>query len=177
MTLIKIPDEGAFSQIVNFLACWEEECRETQRIFKAIPEKLLHQEIFPEYRSLARLAWHILESPREMLSHVGVIVEGPEADSSPPNNVETIVLIFGDVWQSVKTEIARLWQDESLAVIDKIYGQKWSRSKTLTALLHHMIHHRAQMTVLMRVCDVKVPGIYGPSKEEWASYGLEPPKV
>jgi uncharacterized damage-inducible protein DinB len=30
------------------------------------------------------------------------------------------------------------------------------------------------MTVLMRQADLRVPGIYGPSREEWAAGGAEP---
>ena len=39
--------------------------------------------------------------------------------------------------------------------------------------MNHQTHHRDQMTVLMRLQDIKVPGVYGPSKEEWAQYGME----
>jgi uncharacterized damage-inducible protein DinB len=38
----------------------------------------------------------------------------------------------------------------------------------------HQCHHRGQMTVLMRQAGQKVPGIYGPAKEEWSSMGMEP---
>ena len=33
------------------------------------------------------------------------------------------------------------------------------------ALLHHEIHHRGQMTVLMRQAGLKLPGVYGPSAD------------
>lgn len=37
-------------------------------------------------------------------------------------------------------------------------------------------HHLGQMTVLMRQAGLNVPGVYGPSKEEWTAYGMpEPP--
>lgn len=32
------------------------------------------------------------------------------------------------------------------------------------------------MTVLMRQAGLPVPGIYGPAKEEWTTFGLEAPK-
>jgi len=38
----------------------------------------------------------------------------------------------------------------------------------------HQAHHRGQMTVLMRQAGMKVPGVYGPSKEEWSAFGMEP---
>lgn len=33
-------------------------------------------------------------------------------------------------------------------------------------VMNHMIHHRAQMTVYLRLHDVPVPGLYGPSADE-----------
>ncbi|MEA3297729.1 MAG: DinB family protein, partial [candidate division Zixibacteria bacterium] len=44
-------------------------------------------------------------------------------------------------------------------------------------LIQHQIHHRGQMTVLMRQAGIKVPSLYGPAKEDWAQMGLEPPEV
>jgi len=53
-----------------------------------------------------------------------------------------------------------------------MYGEKWTRSATLASIIKHQIHHRAQMTVLMRQAGLKVPGVYGPSREEWSQYGM-----
>lgn len=35
-------------------------------------------------------------------------------------------------------------------------------------VLNHMIHHRGQLTIYLRLCDVPVPAIYGPSADEAA---------
>lgn len=35
-------------------------------------------------------------------------------------------------------------------------------------ILNHLIHHRAQLTVYLRMCDVPVPALYGPSADEQA---------
>jgi uncharacterized damage-inducible protein DinB len=35
-----------------------------------------------------------------------------------------------------------------------------------SSVLNHMIHHRAQLTVYLRMNDLKVPGLYGPSADE-----------
>jgi uncharacterized damage-inducible protein DinB len=53
-----------------------------------------------------------------------------------------------------------------------MYGEKWKLGKILFSLVTHQAHHRAQMTVLIRFVGLKVPGIYGPSKEEWAAFGM-----
>ena len=35
-------------------------------------------------------------------------------------------------------------------------------------LLHHLIHHRGQLTVYLRQNDVPLPSIYGPTADESA---------
>jgi uncharacterized damage-inducible protein DinB len=32
--------------------------------------------------------------------------------------------------------------------------------------LNHSIHHRGQLTVYLRLLDIPVPGLYGPSADE-----------
>jgi uncharacterized damage-inducible protein DinB len=44
----------------------------------------------------------------------------------------------------------------------------------LSIVLSHQTHHRGQMTVLMRQAGVPVPGMYGPSREEWEAMGVPP---
>ena len=48
------------------------------------------------------------------------------------------------------------------------------RGQSLAALVGHQTHHRGQMAPLMRQAGLKVPGVYGPSKEEWVDYGMPP---
>jgi uncharacterized damage-inducible protein DinB len=42
----------------------------------------------------------------------------------------------------------------------------------LRVLIQHEVHHRGQMTVLMRQAGLEVPGVYGPAREEWAACGM-----
>ena len=79
--------------------------------------------------------------------------------------------------RSLLAEMHARWTDASLRVEDEMYGQKWARGLTLAILIAHQTHHRGQMTVLMRQAGLKVPGIYGPAREEWAAMGLNPPEV
>jgi uncharacterized damage-inducible protein DinB len=74
-------------------------------------------------------------------------------------------------------EVAAKWTDEMLAEDVEMYGQTFKRGFTLYMLIVHEIHHRGQMTVLMRQAELEVPGIYGPSKNEWAQYGMEAPAI
>ncbi|MCK5207046.1 MAG: hypothetical protein KAQ79_03470, partial [Cyclobacteriaceae bacterium] len=66
------------------------------------------------------------------------------------------------------------WTDSELTGKIEVYGQQWERRKILDVLVKHQIHHRAQMTILMRLQNLEIPGIYGPSKEEWGKFGMKP---
>ncbi|HUP13723.1 MAG TPA: DinB family protein, partial [Niastella sp.] len=63
------------------------------------------------------------------------------------------------------------WDDGMLEEENNLYGDPWKKGFSLWVLLIHQTHHRGQMTVLMRMTGLKVPGIYGPSKEEWEAWG------
>jgi uncharacterized damage-inducible protein DinB len=58
-----------------------------------------------------------------------------------------------------------------------MYGEKWTRGFTLTSLILHQVHHRGQMTVLMRQAGLEIPGLYGPARQEWAAFGMKPPAI
>ncbi|RPJ48321.1 MAG: hypothetical protein EHM19_02165 [Candidatus Latescibacterota bacterium] len=86
---------------------------------------------------------------------------------------------IAEAYRSVAGELLRGiekgWDDATLDRVDEMYGEKWARGKSLAALVGHEMHHRGQMTVLMRQAGAKVPGLFGPSKEEWAAYGMQAP--
>ena len=69
------------------------------------------------------------------------------------------------------------WSDATLEAEDDMYGERWRRGLTLQVLVVHQAHHRGQMTVLMRQAGLKVPGVYGPAREEWTAHGMKPPAV
>ncbi|HNF48246.1 MAG TPA: DinB family protein [Chitinophagales bacterium] len=70
-------------------------------------------------------------------------------------------------------EMEAKWTDASLQDSNNLYGMEWSNALTLSILLKHEIHHRGQLTVLMRLAGLIVPGVYGPSAEEWEQYGMK----
>ena len=72
------------------------------------------------------------------------------------------------------SELKEKWTDDTLTESDNMYGEDWQRGTTLAILINHQAHHRGQLTVLMRQAGLSVPGVYGPSKEEWVAYGMEP---
>jgi uncharacterized damage-inducible protein DinB len=146
------------------------------KVLRALTDASLGQSVSPGGRTLGRLAWHITCTLGEMPGHVGLKVDSPAHESDPPGSATAIAAAYETASRSLLMQI-KAWSDATLDVEDDLYGQRWARGFTLHALLEHQIHHRGQMTVLMRQAGLKVPGIYGPAREEWSAMGMEPPKV
>jgi uncharacterized damage-inducible protein DinB len=52
-----------------------------------------------------------------------------------------------------------------------MYGRPWIKGNVLGNFLLHQAHHRGQLSTIMRFADLKVPGVFGPSKDEWTTLG------
>jgi uncharacterized damage-inducible protein DinB len=161
-----------YRRIEDFLADWKEESASSQKLMDALTDASLAHQVTPEGRNLGYLAWHIALSISEMANRAGLKVEGPAQDSSEPAHAAEIAETYrkaaGQLAESVKAN----WNDASLDEEVDMYGQMWKKGYILVVLLRHEGHHRGQMTVLMRQAGLKVPGIYGPSREEWSAYGM-----
>jgi len=162
--------------IKDFELDWKGEREATLKILRTLTDESLKQKISPEGRSLGYLAWHIVLTLSEMGSKMGLQVTAPAEDSEQPDIASEIASTYEISSESVLEAVLRNWTDKSLNDEISMYGQTWKRGGALSSLIVHQIHHRAQMTVLMRQAGLKVPGIYGPSREEWAQMGMEPQK-
>ena len=165
-----------FRRVADFLKAWERESASTLKVLRALTDGSLAQAVTGDDRTLGRLAWHIATTPGEMMERTGLAVAGPAHDSPPPASAEAIVAGYEAAARAVRDGVAA-WTDASLEVEDEMYGERWPRGLTLQALVAHQAHHRGQMTVLMRQAGLKVPGVYGPSREEWTAFGMQPPSV
>jgi len=166
-----------FRTIADFDNVWQTELEATQKVLKHVTTKSLTEVVHPDIRSLERSAWHIVTSIPEMAERTGLKLEGPRHEDPIPGTAKEIFDAYNVVAISLLETIKKQWTDKDLLVEDDMYGEKWTRSKTLGVLVNHQIHHRAQMMVVMRLLGLGVPGIYGPTKEEWSSFGMKPPSV
>jgi uncharacterized damage-inducible protein DinB len=161
-----------FHSIAEFTGAWRYESGNTLKIMQALADGSLGQKVTPEGRSLGRLAWHVVQTLGEMGGHAGLSVEGADEKTPQPATAAAIADAYKAGAASVENAVASAWTDADLPLEIDMYGEKWTRTMTLRALIQHEVHHRGQMTVLMRQAGLKVPGIYGPAREEWAAYGM-----
>jgi len=166
-----------FKSVEEFLINWGHESGSTQKILDILTDVSLGQEVSPEGRTLGRIAWHITTTLDEMLSQTGLEFEATPNDSPVPKTASEIAEAYRLSSDAMVAAINKQWSDETLNKEIDMYGEQWSVATILGILTSHQIHHRGQMTVLMRQAGLRVPGVYGPSREEWAAFGGVAPEV
>ncbi len=166
-----------FTTIAEFEKDWTKESGNTQKYFDALTDESLSQSVNADHRTIGRMAWHIAVTLPEMMKQTGLSVTSLDEKAPVPSTAAEIQKAYGAVAKELLDEVKKNWKDEDLAIEDEMYGEKWKRGATLEILVRHEIHHRGQMSVLMRQGGVVVPGLYGPAKEEWVGYGAPVPEV
>jgi uncharacterized damage-inducible protein DinB len=166
-----------FNTIDGFRATWSHMSGNTKKIMENLTDDSLKQRVAGDHRNLGRVAWHIIQSIPEMAGQTGLKVRGPGEKEPVPETAAEIAGAYMAASDSLADQVSNNWKDKTLEVEDDLYGETWKRGLTLRILIDHEIHHRGQMTVLMRQAGLPVPGIYGPSKEEWARFNMKEPEI
>lgn len=161
-----------YRNLEDFINDWTYEYQSTLKVFNNLTAESLTKKVNENVRTAGRLAWHITTSVGEMAHRTGLTFKTVDSNSAIPATVNEIVQVYKEASENLLSEIKESWNDETLFVEDDMYGENWKRGTTLAVIINHQIHHRAQLTVVMRLLGLKVPGIYGPAKEEWNSFGM-----
>lgn len=167
-----------YRELNDFYKDWEDETKATLKTFANLTDESLGQKVTPQGRSLGFLGWHITGTIGEMMGRTGLKVFSPDMESGHWDEKSAAHLseCYKNASESLVEKMKANWKDNTLQEEDDMYGEMWKRGTTLRILIEHQIHHRGQMTVLMRQAGLKVPGVFGPSYEDWQSYGMEPHK-
>jgi uncharacterized damage-inducible protein DinB len=160
-----------FRRIDDFQKAWAYETEMTSKVLQTLNDGSLSQKVIDDGRTLGFLGWHLTQTLGEMLALVGLTIDAPAVEAECPAKASEISSAYEKAARSVTEEINKSWNDDTLLQADEMYGETWARGLTLFYLITHQAHHRGQMTVLMRQAGLPVPGVYGPSKEEWAAMG------
>jgi uncharacterized damage-inducible protein DinB len=155
------------------LADYDHEMGTTRRLLERLPDDKLSWKPHEKSMSLGALATHLSNIP----NWGGTILNEPFFDlaAAPPNRPEhasraDILATFDETRDRV-----RGWMDKSDAEYNapwtlKRGGQQMFSVPRVAAfrsfVLHHIIHHRGQLSVYLRLNDVPVPAMYGPSADE-----------
>jgi uncharacterized damage-inducible protein DinB len=165
-----------YRKIADFVDDWKSEEQSTLKIFSMTGNEKISAKVADNIRSLGQLAWHITQTLTEMPHKAGIVKEDYLEHEPLPATFDEIISQYKKYSKKLITSLKKNWKDSDLIRLVELYGEKWEKRKVLSALINHQIHHRAQMTVIMRLQNMKVPGIYGPAREEWLQFGMQPPE-
>ena len=165
-----------YTSVKTFISDRKEENEITLKLLKILTDESLKQKVWAEGRNLGFIAWHITVSIGEMMSKIGLTPDCPSEDSKAPKKASEIYEAYKKASATMLDEVESKLTDASLNDEISAYGQTFKKGMMLNMLSGHEIHHRGQMTVLIRQAGLKLPGVYGPSREEWSAYGMEAPE-
>lgn len=147
------------------------EYRATRACLERIPESLFEFKPHPKSMNLGYLALLVAEIPL----WIKYMVTDGEIDfvtfkHASPKTTSELVAHFEDNMKAAQ-EALRSATDESLEsnFTLKANGQVLYTSKKINDIgitINHWVHHRGQLTVYMRLNDIAVPSIYGPSADD-----------
>jgi uncharacterized damage-inducible protein DinB len=155
-----------YKSINEFVEDWRQESAATSRVLNELTDESISHEWWKEGRTLGDLAWHLVTTIPEMMTKTGLAFTGAKNDDPTPNTAVEIKSAYDYLAAELIEQVERDWKDETLKQEDELYGMQWPRGLTLRIMLRHEIHHRGQLTAVMRIAGLKVPGVYGPAYEE-----------
>ncbi len=164
---------------------FDEEMKNTRKILERVPEDKLDYKPHEKSMSLGRLASHVAELPGWTANVIDREVLDMRSGQYQPfvaKSRQELLDTFDKSVSEARSRIAGL----SEADLQKIWTFKFDgnpvfsmpRSQVLrSTMMNHIIHHRAQLGVYLRLNDVEIPGMYGPSADEMKLWEPKPEKA
>jgi uncharacterized damage-inducible protein DinB len=165
----------------SLLPEFDEEMACTRKFLDLVPDEKLGWKPHEKSMTLGQLAWHLSDMPSwcsDTLRQDSMTLSSDDyqkrvAEREGKGKKE-ILAGFDKYLKDARTQLAAaddaamahqwkmIWAGET--IIDMPRGQvlrKW--------VMNHLIHHRAQLGVFLRLNGIAIPGAYGPSADEMPS--------
>jgi len=157
----------------SLLAEFDQEMANTRKVLERVPLEKADWKPHPKSGSLVWLAGHVANLPQ----WVTITLTTSELDlatggrAKTPANSKELLEVFDKNSKEARASIEK--------ADDPQWFEPWTLkngSQTLFKMprvavvrgfaLNHLLHHRGQLTVYLRLNDIPVPGLYGPSADE-----------
>ena len=160
--------------IAALLSELDHEAKTTRAVLRAVPFDRYDWKPHEKSMSLGALAFHVAQLP----GWGGATLNTGDTDfttmARPPKpaSSEELLALYDKGVESLRSALKATTQDD---LVTKSYTMRAGDKVFLTAprvvyvrsiVLNHAIHHRGQLSVYLRLLDVPVPAIYGPSADE-----------
>ena len=156
----------------SLLMEFDQEAQTTKRVLERVPDDKLTWKPHPTSFSLGQLAQHIASGPGQIAAAVVPdTFEFPNSPRPEAKSRQEVLDTFSKSLESAKETLkkmddARLMSTWTLTKNGKIVMSVPRIGFLRSILMNHNYHHRGQLAVYLRMLDVPVPSIYGPSADE-----------
>jgi uncharacterized damage-inducible protein DinB len=150
----------------------EQESKVTQRVLDRVPGDKLTWKPHPRSSSLGQLALHLAVGQGRLAEIVTKDThEIGEITTPQPGSKKEILEAFSQSTASATESLKKLNDSQLMATWTLTKGGKVLISAPRigfirSIVMNHFYHHRGQLSVYLRLLDVPVPSIYGPSADE-----------
>jgi uncharacterized damage-inducible protein DinB len=149
----------------------------TRKLLERVPDASLDWQPHAKSMSLRRLASHMADIPK--LAVPILTLPGLDFSQAPPPK-PTLYSGRAELVAGFDEKVA-LAIKALTGVTDETMAEPWTLTPPKSApitmpraaalrsmLMNHLVHHRGQLTVYLRLLDVPLPAVYGPSADEAA---------
>ena len=165
---------GAYTIGSTFIAELEQEAKVTREVLSRIPADKFDWKPHEKSMTFGRLASHVAE----MFGWTPSTLTQPELDFSkfdykpydPATTEDLVEFLDKNVAEAVET--LRNTPDEqfmeswTMRNAEAVYFTLPKVAVMRSFIMNHIVHHRGQLSVYLRLNDIAVPSIYGPSADE-----------
>jgi uncharacterized damage-inducible protein DinB len=148
----------------------------TRRLLERVPDGQFAWQPHPKSMTLGRLAEHLAELPQ----WVAFTITQPSIDMAtarrpdgyrPPPTRDAVLAMFDANVSAARTAMSGRTDGELMAPWTLLRGSHTVFTMPKAGVLrsfvfNHIIHHRGQLSVYLRLQNVPLPSIYGPSGDE-----------
>jgi uncharacterized damage-inducible protein DinB len=155
--------------VETFLTVWDREAQKTIEMLKILPAGQYDFRPDASGRSLGELAWHLAEL--DAYVSFGVASGAFTADAKPPNikrpiTIEALAPGYERIHKEARDRLGSL-KAEDLDKDMQFFGSTQTVSALLwDVMLLHSIHHRGQLSLLIRLAGGVIPPLFGPTREQ-----------
>ena len=161
----------------SLLPEFDQEIAGTRKVLERIPADKFDWRPHPKSFSLGQLANHVAN----LAAWGGVTLRSPELDFAPkggeplkqPEASDAAGLVANLDGGAAETRAALAEAEDAafaepwtLRAGDQVYFTMPRGVVLRSMVFNHLVHHRAQLTVYLRLLEVPIPGLYGPSADE-----------
>jgi uncharacterized damage-inducible protein DinB len=164
----------------SLLPEFDQEMANTRKILERLPDDKFDYKPHDKSMTLGRLAGHVAEIPGwgKATMEAEVLDIPPDFKPVIPTSRQAVLDTFDKNVKESREYIAKASDQDLMKIWKLLFAGNEIFSMQRVAVLrgmvmNHLIHHRAQLGLYLRLNDIPVPGMYGPSADEPQGFGAQ----